>query len=217
MYYIKATRCSQIAATANQAPDYLFHVLLLMSLVAAGEAGEVHSAPTPQPRRGKACSALTNSAKTMELRGDRSQTHPPSTGNWLSPAQMEENCMGDFNPKFPLFPSRLGKTRNVWIVNKRFLRHSFTGSRFSVHIDWCKQSNCGILFTKGICLSSPDVVSTAWKIDPGNVLSAGPVTVPYCPFGSTSLEDWLFNRSPNGTKIFPLNLKPWLEISFHHI
>lgn len=60
MYYIKATRCSQIAATANQAPDYLFHVLLLMSLVAAGEAEEVHSAPTPQPRRGKACSALTN-------------------------------------------------------------------------------------------------------------------------------------------------------------
>lgn len=118
MYYIKATRCSQIAATANQAPDYLFHVLLLMSLVTAGEAGEVHSVPTPRPRRGKACSALTNSAKATELRGDRSQTCPPSTGNWLSPAQMEENCTGDFNAKFPLFPSRLGKTRNVWIVNK---------------------------------------------------------------------------------------------------
>lgn len=86
MYYIKATRCSQIAAIANQAPDYLFRVLLLMSLVAVGEAGEVRSAPAPWTRRGKACSALTNSAKVMELRGDRSQTRPPSTGNWPSPA-----------------------------------------------------------------------------------------------------------------------------------
>lgn len=39
---------SKIVATANQATDYLFCVLLLTSLVAVGEAGEVYSAPVPQ-------------------------------------------------------------------------------------------------------------------------------------------------------------------------
>lgn len=43
---------SKIAATANQATDCLFCVLLLTSLVAAGEAGEVCSAPAPRVKGG---------------------------------------------------------------------------------------------------------------------------------------------------------------------
>jgi len=125
---------SKTAATANQATGYLFCVLLLTSLVAVGEAGEVYSAAEGR----NAHSALADTAKVTELQDDRFQTRPPpSTGNWLSPAQTQEKHVDDFNPKFPLFPSRLGEIRSVWMMNERFHSKncSSTGSLFSVRMD----------------------------------------------------------------------------------
>lgn len=80
---VRILQGSKIVATANQATDYLFCVLLLTSLVAVGEAREVCSAPAVRLEGGmNACSALANTTKVTELWDDRSQTHcPPSTGN----------------------------------------------------------------------------------------------------------------------------------------